>query len=221
MPLLSFGSNEASIATANTSETFTLKEVRLARKVLAELDSLKKELDEANFWKEVELKNFQEKATEFSSEDNFWNFYLTELRWFSPAEGGCFYYHRTALACYPLSKFESVEQAKAFARDTFGVTFENDITENSDGSTRKVRGLTSCAPKRTLKFFAHASPSSRLQDAPLATNKLKIPLEPQLSPDLGGFLCPHFSLFRLRLFFFYFLTLALRTPMPNTHKSNH
>jgi hypothetical protein len=43
--------------------SFTLKEVRLARKVLAELDRLKKELDEAKQWQEVELKNFQAKAS--------------------------------------------------------------------------------------------------------------------------------------------------------------
>ena len=143
----------------DSSEVLTLKEVRLARKVLATLDALKKSKEQTEADEKFDLEAYQQKVSELPTDcENFWNFYLTSYDEYSPAEGGCYYYHRKALACYPLSKFDSLEQAKAFARDTFGVTFEGDTTETSGGYSRKVRGFTSASPEADCEVYAQRFP---------------------------------------------------------------
>ena len=98
------------------------------------------------------------------SDANFVNFYRTELVEYSPAEGGCYYLRRLCVASFPVSYFNGhgycgeftcfesaedkvLETAKEYGRDKFGLTFEGDEVERSDGSKRKVFGLRSSRPE--------------------------------------------------------------------------
>lgn len=98
------------------------------------------------------------------SEVNFVNFYRTELVEYSPAEGGCFYHRRTCLASFPVSYFNAVkfygeftcpenaedktlEAAKEYGREKFGLTFQGDRVDWGDGDTREVRGFSSARPE--------------------------------------------------------------------------
>jgi hypothetical protein len=97
------------------------------------------------------------------SEANFVNFYRTELIEYSPAEGGCFYLRRLCLASFPVSYFNAVnyygefttpegaeqktlEAAKEYGRDKFGLTFQGDRVEGCEGD-REVRGFSSSRPE--------------------------------------------------------------------------
>ena len=98
------------------------------------------------------------------SEVNFVNFYRTELVEYSQAEGGCFYHRRRCLASFPVSFFNAVnyygefttpengeaktlEAAKEYGREKFGLTFQGDRVDWGDGDTREVRGFSSARPE--------------------------------------------------------------------------
>lgn len=101
-------------------------------------------------------------------------FYRSEWEEFSPAEGGCYWMRRTPLACFPVSYFNGVgvyghpddaaadertlAAAKEYGRDKLGLTFEGDETERSDGSKRKVWGLTSSRPEADAEVMLEAFP---------------------------------------------------------------
>lgn len=109
-------------------------------------------------------------------------FYRSEWLEFSPAEGGCYWMRRTPVACFPVSYFNGVgeyghpanadadqqtlERAKEYGRDKLGLTFEGDETERSDGSKRKVWGLTSSRPEADAEVFLEPFP---FQSASLVT----------------------------------------------------
>jgi len=91
-----------------------------------------------------ELEMYAEKITEFSTGKNFWNFYHVEQIEYSPAEGGCFYFHNTAIASFPADKFKNESDAKDYAREKFGLVFENDLVDLGDGESRPAWKMTSC-----------------------------------------------------------------------------
>ncbi len=104
----------------------------------------------------------------------FVNFYRSEWEEYSPAEGGCYWMRRTPIACFPVSYFNGVgvyghpddaeadkrtlEAAKEYGRDKLGLTFDGDETERSDGSKRKVFGLTSARPEADAEAMLEAFP---------------------------------------------------------------
>ena len=101
-------------------------------------------------------------------------FYRSEWEEFSPAEGGCYWMRRTPLACFPVSYFNGVgeyghpanadadertlEAAKEYGRKELGLTFDGDETERSDGSKRKVFGLTSSRPEADAEVILERFP---------------------------------------------------------------
>ena len=109
-------------------------------------------------------------------------FYRSEWEEFSPAEGGCYWMRRTPLACFPVSYFNGVgeyghpanadadertlEAAKEYGRKELGLTFDGDETERSDGSKRKVFGLTSSRPEADAEVMLECFP---FQSAALVT----------------------------------------------------
>lgn len=113
-------------------------------------------------WQKTELDCYQQSVVRYSTEASFYSFYLTSYEEYSQAEGGCYYFHREALACFPISQFKDEDEAKAFARDKFGVTFEGDTVTYSDGRTRKVAGFTSCRPEANCEVFLERFPFQEL-----------------------------------------------------------
>ena len=104
----------------------------------------------------------------------FVNFYRSDWEEFSPAEGGCYWMRRRPVASFPLSFFDgtgywghpsegstaqtTLERAKEYGRDKFGLTFEGDEVERSDGSKRKVWGLTSSRPEADAEVMLEQFP---------------------------------------------------------------
>jgi hypothetical protein len=104
----------------------------------------------------------------------FVNFYRSDWEEFSPAEGGCYWMRRRPVASFPLSFFDgtgywghpfaasaaqtTLERAKEYGRDKFGLTFEGDEAERSDGSKRKVFGLTSSRPEADAEVMLEQFP---------------------------------------------------------------
>jgi hypothetical protein len=104
----------------------------------------------------------------------FVNFYRSEWEEYSPAEGGCYWMRRTCIASFPVAYFNGVgvfghpddaqadertlDAAKEYGRDKFGLTFDGDLTERSDGSKRKVWGLTSSRPEADAEVMLEALP---------------------------------------------------------------
>lgn len=108
------------------------------------LEILSREIIERLENEKFDLESYREKVTEFSTGYNFWNFYHVEQIEYSPAEGGCFYFHFYAIACFPAERFRNVNEAKEFARENFGLIFDGDRIETGDGESRPAWKMTSC-----------------------------------------------------------------------------
>lgn len=104
----------------------------------------------------------------------FVNFYRSDWEEFSPAEGGCYWMRRRPVASFPLSFFDgtgywghpsegsaavtTLERAKEYGRDKFGLTFEGDWLEREGYDRRKVWGLTSSRPEADAEVMLEQFP---------------------------------------------------------------
>ena len=111
--------------------------------VATNLEILSREIIQRIDDEKFELESYAEKITEFSTGKNFWNFYNVVQIEYSPAEGGCFYFHNSAIACFPVERFRNENEAKEYARENFGLIFNGDIIE-SCGHSRPANSITSC-----------------------------------------------------------------------------
>lgn len=131
------------------------------------LDFYMKDIADRIEFEKIELESYHEKIETMKGKENFWNFYHVEQIEYSPAEGGCFYFHFTPVACFPESRFKGEIEAKEFARENFGLIFDNDRIETGNGESRPAWKMTSCV--------AEVDGEIRLESFPFQSMTTEIP----------------------------------------------
>jgi len=104
-------------------------------------------------WKQECQWHLEQHILPRNREPNYWTFYTVERLEFSPAEGGCFYDHYTFIACFPQSRFTDKDEAKEYARDTWGHIFKGDMI-----GERKARPISSAVPEVDAEVFNETLP---------------------------------------------------------------